>query len=225
MRYQLTKALEGDEEAYLDAIDEMTQYYVRLAANNTTIQNVERDNMEKVPGGMSSKPANERHGNLDLPTSYASKRRYRRRYSAKERRVGDVAFARVPTGLETCSYCMMLASRGFAYHSAESAGHADHRGCNCMIVPGRYMQSEIDGIDIDAQYDCWRELEELEAYAAQHPDEIDAKELESRKQEIVSNYEQITLSTDIGEIRKHASRGVGAWYEPREKMAKNYKER
>ena len=120
----------------------------------------------------------------------------------------------------------MLASRGFVYLSAESAGHADHRGCNCMIVAGRYMQSEIDGIDLSAQYDCWRELGELEAYAKQHPDEIDKDELQRRKDKVVGSYENITLSNELGEVRKHVrSNPPMGWYEPRERMAKNYEER
>lgn len=225
VKYQLNKALDGDETAYLNAIDSMTQYYVRLAANNTTIQNVERDNGGRVLGGMSSNTENATHGNLDLPTRYYKEtRRYtpRKNYSKSSRKAGDIAYARVPTGMETCSYCMMLASRGFVYRSADSAGHADHRGCNCMIVPGRYLQSEIDGIDTTEQYNCWLKLEELEAYAAKNPDKFDADELERRKHEIVNGFESITLSTDVAEVRKHASQGVTAWYVPRGRMADNY---
>lgn len=46
-------------------------------------------------------------------------------------------FARVPTGSETCDFCIMLASRGFDYLSANNAG-ADghyHANCDCRIVP------------------------------------------------------------------------------------------
>ena len=84
------------------------------------------------------------------------------------------------------------------------------------------MQSEVDGIDLKAQYDCWRELEELEAYAAQNPDEIDADELERRKAAIVDGYDNITLPNEPGEVRKMVMPGVRAWYEPRERMAANY---
>lgn len=230
VRYQLSKALDGDEGAFLDAVQSMTEYYTRLVANNTTMQNVERDNMYTVEGGASTRQMNEARGNLDMPTSRTPKnRRYGRARSTSERRAGDVAFARVPTGMETCTYCMMLASRGFVYRSRESAGHADHRGCNCMIVAGRYMESTVDGIDLKAQYDCWRDLEALEAYAAQNPDEFggtDAErkaELERRKAEIVDGYDDVTLPTEPGEVRKMASRGVRAWYEPRGRMAANYR--
>ena len=56
-------------------------------------------------------------------------------------------FARVPTGLETCAFCFMLASRGFVYWSRATAGEFDHyhSNCNCRIVPG------FDDVDPDTQ--------------------------------------------------------------------------
>ena len=46
-------------------------------------------------------------------------------------------FARVPTGFETCTFCLMLASRGAVYHSRKTAGEWRHfhRGCDCKVVP------------------------------------------------------------------------------------------
>lgn len=47
-------------------------------------------------------------------------------------------YARVPSGKYTCAFCVMLASRGWAYKSEESAGGGDHRyhtHCDCMIIP------------------------------------------------------------------------------------------
>ena len=46
-------------------------------------------------------------------------------------------FARVPTGAVTCSFCMMLASRGWIYASEKSAGAFDryHAHCDCQVVP------------------------------------------------------------------------------------------
>lgn len=46
-------------------------------------------------------------------------------------------YGRVPTGPETCEFCIMLASRGFVYHSAEKAGALDHYhpNCDCRVVP------------------------------------------------------------------------------------------
>ena len=46
-------------------------------------------------------------------------------------------FARVPTGFETCTFCLMLAGRGAVYHTRETAGAFSHfhRGCDCKVVP------------------------------------------------------------------------------------------
>lgn len=67
-----------------------------------------------------------------------------------------VRYARVPTGLETCDYCIMLASRGFVYWSKADAEHANHLHCDCIICPGS-SSTTIDGYDPDALYDQWKE--------------------------------------------------------------------
>lgn len=66
-------------------------------------------------------------------------------------------FARVPTGSETCMFCIMLASRGFVYLSESSAGALDHfhPHCDCRVVPG-FGDTEVDGYDPDALYDVWK---------------------------------------------------------------------
>lgn len=81
-------------------------------------------------------------------------------------------YARVPSGVETCPFCIMLASRGPIYHTAESAGFNNHYhpNCDCRIVPmfdvqviptmrdgkltGGYIAraSSIQGYDPDALY-------------------------------------------------------------------------
>lgn len=76
----------------------------------------------------------------------------------------ETRYARVPTGEETCDFCIMLASRGPVYHSEESAGAYDHyhANCDCRIVPfwGTYdigpsrrgSIMSIEGYDPDALY-------------------------------------------------------------------------
>lgn len=64
-------------------------------------------------------------------------------------------FARVPTGEETCGWCFMLASRGFAYTSSDRAGRASHQGCDCKIVPGT-PGTKIEGYDPDLLLKQWR---------------------------------------------------------------------
>lgn len=70
-------------------------------------------------------------------------------------------YARVPTGAETCSFCLMLASRGFVYTSREAAGHA-HAGCDCRVVPG-FPGTKVEGYDPDAYLELWRKSEEMKA--------------------------------------------------------------
>lgn len=49
-------------------------------------------------------------------------------------------WARVPAGAETCEWCIMLASRGFVYHSEETASHAH---ANCVVA-----DTEVAGIGL-----------------------------------------------------------------------------
>ena len=64
-------------------------------------------------------------------------------------------FARVPTGAETCDFCLMLASRGFVYASESTASHT-HSGCDCRVVPS-WKALEVDGYDPSALYDQWQD--------------------------------------------------------------------
>ena len=56
--------------------------------------------------------------------------------------------ARVPTGAETCPFCLILASRGFEYvthGTIDTLKHA-HANCDCLIVP-QYGENSIEGYD------------------------------------------------------------------------------
>ena len=57
-------------------------------------------------------------------------------------------------GSETCSFCIMLASRGFVYHSESTASHA-HANCDCRITPSWDKSPTAQGYDPDAYYDEW----------------------------------------------------------------------
>ena len=72
-----------------------------------------------------------------------------------------VRFARVPSGATTCEFCLMLASRGFVYASAEAAGRVDrfHASCDCVIVPEDGVIP--DGYDPDALYEKWEKRREI----------------------------------------------------------------
>ena len=78
-----------------------------------------------------------------------------------------VKWARVPTGLETCAFCFMLASRGFAYLSeekAKSGDHGYHDHCDCVVVPGFQGKDgnprvKIDGYDPETMHENWKSCE------------------------------------------------------------------
>lgn len=80
---------------------------------------------------------------------------------------GDPAkarYARVPSGAETCAFCLMLASRGAVYESRESAskvaqgtgkrksGDKYHDLCDCTPTPMWSDSAYPDGYDPDGLY-------------------------------------------------------------------------
>lgn len=83
-----------------------------------------------------------------------------------------VRYARVPSGFETCSFCFMLASRGFVYGDEEKAGatHKFHPNCDCIVVPGAYGRTKIDGYDPQGMYNRWRSCAET---TGENPDTDD----------------------------------------------------
>lgn len=70
-----------------------------------------------------------------------------------------VRFARVPRGLKTCAFCMMLASRGFVYATKETAGSMMqfHNDCDCQIIAG---VEDIEGYDPESLQDQYLESRE-----------------------------------------------------------------
>lgn len=69
-------------------------------------------------------------------------------------RMNKRMFARVPAGPDPCAWCLMLASRGFAYHSESDAKPMtqSHYGtCNCELVAADGQVP--DGYDPDALYE------------------------------------------------------------------------
>lgn len=75
-------------------------------------------------------------------------------------------YARVPSGSETCKFCLMLASRGFVYRSKKSAGAVNHYhdNCDCRVVVG-FRNAEVEGYDPDEIYNKWQALMDEEAKA------------------------------------------------------------
>lgn len=65
-------------------------------------------------------------------------------------------FARVPSGGETCKFCLMLAGRGFVYHSKKTAGEFGHYhdNCDCRIVAS-WDKDDVEGYDPTAYHNEW----------------------------------------------------------------------
>lgn len=68
-------------------------------------------------------------------------------------------FARVPTGTETCAWCVMMAGLGFHFLTEETASHT-HAGCDCRIVP-QWGSGGVEGYDPDRYRDLWRDANDL----------------------------------------------------------------
>lgn len=80
-----------------------------------------------------------------------------------------VRFARVPTGFETCTFCLMLASRGAVYHTRKTAGEFKHfhRRCDCKIVPGFGDDPDaelVEGVRPEELYELYKQFKEIESY-------------------------------------------------------------
>lgn len=72
-----------------------------------------------------------------------------------------VRYARVPTGTDTCDFCLMLASRGFVYYDQARAEEGSHMHCDCVVVPGNgadaMSPTQIEGYDPIGLYDLWQD--------------------------------------------------------------------
>lgn len=66
----------------------------------------------------------------------------------------NARWARVPTGAETCAFCLLVASRGFVYTSEQNAGKGNsyHGDCDCVPVPDWSDEPSLEGYDPDALY-------------------------------------------------------------------------
>ena len=98
-------------------------------------------------------------------------------------------FARVPTGTETCTFCLMLASRGAVYHTRKTAGEWRHfhRGCDCKVVPsfeGDPDAELVQGVksrELYARYKQFKEIDEAEGLSSAEKDELKRKILDGGK--------------------------------------------
>lgn len=112
-------------------------------------------------------------------------------------------WARVPGSPTPCTFCCMLASRGFDYSSYESARgkKGSHYGeCKCTVMQG-YEGMQVEGYDKDAYYRQWKKLEEIDKRDDLTDEEKDVLHLVAADSEHKFNLEQSKeLAERIGEI-------------------------
>lgn len=83
-------------------------------------------------------------------------------------------YARVPTGSETCRFCIMLASRGFVYRREELASHA-HANCDCRVIPSWDKSPTAESYDPSYYFDVYQNPDD-------HPEVTDA--INARRREL-----------------------------------------
>ena len=92
-------------------------------------------------------------------------------------------FARIPTGTETCTFCLMLASRGAVYHTRKTAGEFKHfhRRCDCKVVPsfeGDPDAELVQGVkprELYERYKQFKEIDETGGLSSAEKDELKRK--------------------------------------------------
>lgn len=122
--YQATKLLRDDVDGFIQQMANSTAFMTRQVANGTTMA---QSAYMQYRGGWEFR-SNLRGGKGRAVWSYSN------RPSGEY----QIRYARIPQGLETCDFCLMLASRGFVYLTPESAEgwNHTHRGCDCIVVAG-----------------------------------------------------------------------------------------
>lgn len=96
-------------------------------------------------------------------------------------------FARVPTGFETCTFCLMLASRNAVYHTRKTAGEFKHfhRHCDCKVVPSFDPDPDaevVDGVkpkELRELYKQFKKIDDTEG--------LSSAEKDARKRAVAAN--------------------------------------
>lgn len=125
-------------------------------------------------------------------------------------------FARVPTGFETCTFCLMLAGRGAVYHTRETAGAFSHfhRGCDCKVVPsfsGDKDEEVVEGArpqEYRRQWKRFKEIDEDESLTWQQRWEIKMDILSGGGGELYTS--RAASEWKNGKLNKHATKHAAA---------------
>lgn len=137
VRYRVCDLVDGDIDGFLEGMARWTSQSSFSACNTRTLQ---------------------------LARGKKSKAQMQRERRARRKAEHTTWFARVPSGVNTCTWCAMLASRGYVYWTEETAGKFSkwHDNCRCTVV-ATTKKGGIEGYDPTEWTYRWRAYEELDA--------------------------------------------------------------
>ena len=149
-----------------------------------------------------------------------------------------VRFARVPTGFETCTFCLMLASRGAVYHTRKTAGEFKHfhRRCDCKVVPSFEDDADaelVEGVrpkELHKLYKQFREIDETEGLSAAEKDVLKRKALNlaAVRSDPSTDYRADNLDLSAltpGEVKKMQKKNPLEWESYAQLSRVGYKQR
>ena len=137
VRYRVCDLVDGDVDGFVEGMGELVAQASFNACNERTLQ---------------------------LARSKKSNAQVQRGRRARRKAGHDTLFARVPSGVNTCTWCAMLAGRGYVYWTEETAGKFSkwHDNCRCTVV-ATTKKGGIEGYDPTEWTYRWMAYEELDA--------------------------------------------------------------
>ena len=126
-------------------------------------------------------------------------------------------FARVPTGLETCTFCLMLASRGAVYHTRKTAGEFKHfhRRCDCKIVPGFEGDKDaelVEGVrpkELRERYRAIKQIDSMEGLTDSDRQELAERALRVEVESIAGKkLGSVKYAKPRGSLEEHEKAGI-----------------
>ena len=119
-----------------------------------------------------------------------------------------VRYARVPLGVETCDFCAMLASRGFVYRTAASAGEMSHwhRNCRCKVIPGMEGDFTVEGYSGEQYEALARADAEIDSDPTLTPEQRDAARRALQEYDAAESYTAYRGSGIAGRVKSSGQR-------------------